>query len=481
MFCWKRKSENNNKQDDDETSAFLTVQLTFLKFGGILPSKSIFNSPLKIKIYNFFATISMLWYIPIVVAQGVAAYQHWGNVSFVTGLLFESAAVLNNLMISSYLMMNRHKISSIICKVNSAFKNQTEQLPFEEKHQQSLSDASNKNLKFAWILIITNILSSTLWVLVPFLLWYTYDGDDIYEHDESQEKEIHWEFFSQKSWLPSNVYETPYYQIIWFYQTVPVYSILINFTGYNMFFYSVTTFASTHFQILADLLRNANKYIESTTLIQSSLEHQALTRGNLNTENEHIQVSDVHELNISDENMHGKMEIKSEFNYSINKNERKETYQDVAYLVKCLKYHQALLEFCADVQNLFGPILFIFFCMNGIMMCITVFQATLPSEEEGFIKFSMASLSCWFPIFLLCWYGDHLTIQSLEIEERAYGCLWYNSSTTFKKILQFLIKRSQEPVQLNGGGVFPISLKGFADIANNVYAYYTILKKMQQA
>ena len=60
-------------------------------------------------------------------------------------------------------------------------------------------------------------------------------------------------------------------------------------------------------------------------------------------------------------------------------------------------------------------------------------------------------------------YGIYL--QGLEVQQAMYDCKWYNSTTKYKKLLQFVIMRSQKPINLNGGGFFPVNLQGFASVS----------------
>ncbi|XP_023713362.1 odorant receptor 67c-like [Cryptotermes secundus] len=121
----------------------------------------------------------------------------------------------------------------------------------------------------------------------------------------------------------------------------------------------------------------------------------------------------------------------------------------------------------------------VYFLTSEAMMCMAAFQVAM-GDNEGLVKFivTLANVCSW-PL-MICWCGDYLTAQSLEVEKIAYGCGWYNRSQKFKKLLQTLISRAQEPVTFTAGKFYTVSLETFANIVNKVYAYFTILKRMHE-
>jgi hypothetical protein len=55
------------------------------------------------------------------------------------------------------------------------------------------------------------------------------------------------------------------------------------------------------------------------------------------------------------------------------------------------------------------------------------------------------------------------TSLSLELKKAAYGCVWYNR-LQFKKLLHLFIVCSLEPVTINAGKFYTVSLETFAAV-----------------
>ncbi|PSN33445.1 hypothetical protein C0J52_21255 [Blattella germanica] len=71
----------------------------------------------------------------------------------------------------------------------------------------------------------------------------------------------------------------------------------------------------------------------------------------------------------------------------------------------------------------------------------------------------------WFPISLICYFGDKLTQKSLKVQEIALSTRWYDRSPRYKKLFHVLIMRTQKPIQLTGGKFFIASLETFSDVS----------------
>lgn len=356
-----RCSVNNWKQE--KSTKHFGLFFIFFKFAGILPSESVYSRPWKLKIYNLYSALSLLWFVPAMIAQMFALHQHWGNIGKITDITFELAAAINNSSIGLYLVLNRKKLQLIISKMQSEFRNYTTNLQFGTKHRIILREASYRNAIFSWMVIATNFTAILIWVIFPFVLWCTemqLEEENIEITNNIYDQEIHWKYFCFKMWLPPNATHTTVYQILWVNQAFLVYSIIMIFTGYNLFFFAVTTFTAAHFKILALILRDSSKPM----LLPGITQDKELGSTDSESDNESLLQERTYVWKSGKEvrkSVGLKYDTEQEVTLRLQENDeflwkRKANFQDdeeesiqqtkeiADYLVLCIKYHQALLE-----------------------------------------------------------------------------------------------------------------------------------------
>jgi multisubunit Na+/H+ antiporter MnhC subunit len=322
-----------------------------------------------------YSVLCLLWFVPAVGAQIFALIQHWGNVSKITDITFEVAAAISNSSIGLYLVLNRNQLQIIISKMRSTFQTYIRNLRFGTKHSLILSEASRRNAIFSWIVIASNLSSIIIWVIFPFILWYTEMKD---EEENTKitnnilEQDTHWKYFCFKMWLPPKATQSPLYQILWACQAFPIYSLVMIFTGYNLLFFAVTTFTAAHFKILAMILKDSSEALpqpQSMILRDSS---EALPQPQSTQDAEHSTNSKSYKARLFKHTMrvlqskeeYGKavvLKYGRETEVAIRTNEQlqwmtdtnlkeheagriQERYEAADYLVHCMRYHQALLE-----------------------------------------------------------------------------------------------------------------------------------------
>lgn len=352
----------NNWKQEKSTKHFCLF-LIFFKLAGILPSESVYSRPWKMKIYNIYSVLSLLWFVPAMIAQVFALHQHWGNIGKITDITFELAAAINNSSIGLYLLLNRKQLQLIISKMQSAFRNYTNNLQFGRKHRLILREASSRNAIFSWIIIATNFTAFLIWVIFPFVLWCTeikQEEEDIESTNNIYERETNWKYFCFKMWLPPNATHTPVYQILWVYQAFPIYSLVMIFTGYNLLFFAVTTFTAAHFKILAMILRDSSKPISHPDITQDKelgSKDSESDNGSLLKERTYVWKSgkefrkavclkyDTEQKVVLRLHANDELLWKRKANFQEDEAGRiQETNETADYLVHCIKYHQALLE-----------------------------------------------------------------------------------------------------------------------------------------
>jgi hypothetical protein len=342
-----------------------------MKLSGSLPPESICSRRWKITAYNIYAAVCLLWFVPAMIAQIFALHQHWGSVGNITDITFELAAAISNSSIGLYLVLSRKKLQIIIAKMQSTFHSYTKHLRLGRKHGLVLSEASRRNAIISGIVIVTNCSAILIWVIYPFILWCTEAIDverDSGNTNNNSGQEMHWKYFCFKMWLPPDATRSPVYQILWIYQAFPIFNLVLIFTGYNLLFFSVTTFTASHFKILAMILKDSDKILllsDSTQYTRQNTRNSKSATENLLKETMHEYQSredckrDVilqyHREDTVNMYLHANGEVQLRRNARDDETGSIRSRSDPAdYLILCIKYHQALLEYVNFFQlNLF--------------------------------------------------------------------------------------------------------------------------------
>ncbi|XP_023708399.1 odorant receptor 4 [Cryptotermes secundus] len=117
------------------------------------------------------------------------------------------------------------------------------------------------------------------------------------------------------------------------------------------------------------------------------------------------------------------------------------------------------------------------------------------SNECGTVKFSynceevpvasttfltiLLFIICVLSLLLLpCWYGNELTLQSLELAQAAYDCDWLDAPQSFKRSLVTIMCRAQKPVRLTAWKFFNVDLQTFTSVLRATYSFYQVLHKV---
>ncbi|KAJ9601258.1 hypothetical protein L9F63_000553, partial [Diploptera punctata] len=322
---------DEGRKSTEEKNEFMAIQLKLFTFCFALPPKNILQEKSwKIKLYNGLLSVLLVSYVLVISMQLVAAYIYSQTVSDFSVSLFEIAASVLIISIICHFNLYRNQTYSIALKVQETFKSQIKYFPIKTEYHNILSERAAKNKIIVWTTIIVISVFSPTWYAGPFMMWYTYDGEDILQsiNNQNSTNRIHWEFFCYRSWLPPNVYQTPTYQIYFCYQLFYIYLVTVNYLSCFTFFYAIVSFASAHFNLLAELIREVDRYIECSNFQKVAGDPIKLKENNLNNEIEDNGIDGIEVIQKTEN------QIKDD-DFQIS--------DEVDYFHRCIQYHQAIL------------------------------------------------------------------------------------------------------------------------------------------
>ncbi|CAL7937521.1 unnamed protein product [Xylocopa violacea] len=156
-------------------------------------------------------------------------------------------------------------------------------------------------------------------------------------------------------------------------------------------------------------------------------------------------------------------------------------------LKDCIRQHQALIEFCFALEEIFKVFIFGQVLMFSTLICFVGYQVLLadlnPEWRSFFISFLMANMS---QLWIFTYSCDCLTRESLNVAPAVYAGPWIHLpmdkfGKTMRKDLQLVVVRSRRACCLTACGFFPISLETYTKvlllIMSTSMSYFTILKQ----
>jgi hypothetical protein len=351
VFGLLRASKSNPK-DDSTPKKIMELQMICFAFGGIRASEDIRSSSRKLLAFNVYSALTVIIYIPSLAGQAAALYLLSEDVAELTAIAFPVIAGYLHFLISSYLLLNRKPLEQILIRTEESFEECRNKLPLTREHNLILEEATKKIRLYSWIFVITNIVTWVLWMSLPLvfrLSAYVNKEESLALNDTEIDDKIHWEYVCYKMWLPRAFYHEPYYYFIWAYQAFLIGILLVDNTGYNSTYYALTIFTAAHFKVVASLIQDIDQYITSPYSTNnpeqrsrwSDVENETLLQDGKSFVKEIVLkdsgLSDGENNNDETSQLDECRSVNSEgITVNIQKAED--------YLVKCIKYHQALLR-----------------------------------------------------------------------------------------------------------------------------------------
>ncbi|EDW49665.1 putative odorant receptor 92a [Drosophila sechellia] len=149
--------------------------------------------------------------------------------------------------------------------------------------------------------------------------------------------------------------------------------------------------------------------------------------------------------------------------------------ENIKYLHNLVVYHARALDLSEEVNNIFSFLILWNFIAASLVICFAGFQITASNVEDIVLYFIFFSASL-VQVFVVCYYGDEMISSSSRIGHSAFNQNWLPCSTKYKRILQFIIARSQKPASIRPPTFPPISFNTFMKVISMSYQFFALLR-----
>ncbi|XP_018353656.1 PREDICTED: odorant receptor 13a-like [Trachymyrmex septentrionalis] len=145
--------------------------------------------------------------------------------------------------------------------------------------------------------------------------------------------------------------------------------------------------------------------------------------------------------------------------------------------------HEHLNWFAKTIEDSFNMIMLIQMLSCTVQLCFQgfqVFRILINKEENESITFQLIFLSIFVGfvlvhLYIYCYVGEMLLVQSTEIGFSAYESNWFNVPGKEARNLLLIIHRSTVPLCLTAGKFSTFSLQMFSKIVKTSLGYLSVL------
>lgn len=127
--------------------------------------------------------------------------------------------------------------------------------------------------------------------------------------------------------------------------------------------------------------------------------------------------------------------------------------------------HNQLLLIAENLNKIYGLKLFSNFIVSSFVICFNAFQMIITNQPLTFIVNILVCIGSLTVNGIQCYYGQKLIDASEKVADVIYDIAWENlESITVKKILFFMLMRSQKPASLSILKFSNVTLKQFGKV-----------------
>nr|WJJ63311.1 odorant receptor 11 [Pachyrhinus yasumatsui] len=142
----------------------------------------------------------------------------------------------------------------------------------------------------------------------------------------------------------------------------------------------------------------------------------------------------------------------------------------------CIRYHQTILEYAKVVFKVFGHMLIVYMTMASFTMAAITYQVTILEQNvQDRLRYFMLLLGWIILFFMICYGGQRITDESLDVSHAIYKSNWYNLPVNLRKYILIMIMRAQKPLHLRADYVGFFSLPLFIHVLKTAYSAFSLL------
>ncbi|XP_055389912.1 odorant receptor 2a-like [Condylostylus longicornis] len=148
-------------------------------------------------------------------------------------------------------------------------------------------------------------------------------------------------------------------------------------------------------------------------------------------------------------------------------------------LIECIQDHKIILHLTQTIQDIISITCVSQLISSGVVQCtvaVYILYANNLTRIAIAIVFFFAVTS---EIFVLCYFGNNLIIESEKLEKAIINCNWIDQSKDFRKDFIFFLQKSQKQNVILAGSYVPVTYATFLTVLKSAYSLFTLLGKIK--
>nr|AZQ24890.1 odorant receptor [Aphidius gifuensis] len=146
-------------------------------------------------------------------------------------------------------------------------------------------------------------------------------------------------------------------------------------------------------------------------------------------------------------------------------------------LSECVEHHLQIYEWAKKCNNIFGGIIFLQYSISSVVLCVSVYLLTkIEYGNPEFLPVVMYTMCMVIEIFILCYSGNQVTIESINVGHAIYDMDWTQFELSTKKNLMMIMNRTLHPVIFTGCHFVKLSIDSFTSLIKLSYSAYNLLQ-----
>ncbi|XP_050451475.1 odorant receptor 67a-like [Cataglyphis hispanica] len=136
------------------------------------------------------------------------------------------------------------------------------------------------------------------------------------------------------------------------------------------------------------------------------------------------------------------------------------------WLVRELVHHHRYVYRLAErVNTVFTLMILLQFSISSTVLCLSIYKMSTKSLLSFEFAWSLSYLGCMLmQIYLYCWFGNEVTLKSIEVGNAIYEMDWPILPVDLMKTLLLIIIRSKKPIKITSGYIVTLSNESFMKV-----------------
>ncbi|XP_061400255.1 odorant receptor Or2-like [Musca vetustissima] len=147
-------------------------------------------------------------------------------------------------------------------------------------------------------------------------------------------------------------------------------------------------------------------------------------------------------------------------------------------LKELIRFHHRIMDFGKTLESLVSFVCLVELVLFTLMLCVLLASFLLMDNVMLKMAICIYIFCILYALFIPYWHANEFSWESTKIADAAYNINWTRSNTKIRKCIAILMLRSQTPIKIKAGGIFPMTLEAFQALLNTTYTYFTMFKGM---